>query len=443
MAVLFLPFGYPGYPAADVKRHIEVSRELLRSLGLKLVSADDIITLDDCSQAIGKACSGKWDCVIVLLATWVEAPNILRVISSAGLEHVPMLLWAHDNVPGAQGKPTISFGSIASAGVLRETFEEMGFRFRFVVGNPGDAKLSLEISSFCRAASAKASLSNARLGMVGFVSMGMYTGISDNIKVKKLLGAEIVHVDQYSLISHIDSIDSEAVKVVSDEIHREWRLSPSVEPGHIEKTARIYLRMMQIVKEQQLDAVSIKCQYEMSMDYGFTPCVALSLLGGRMPTSCEGDMYLLLSQMILAGITGNVTTYGDVLAFKEKSIVCAACGFAPKCYLEGERPVIDKHTALYSGLLITSTFKPQEVTLMRLANDGTGFKMHIVCGSADGMKNFHEIGCPAYAGAEISLENKSVPEFAQEIMSQHYAIVPGNCTRELADFCMLCGIRTI
>jgi L-fucose isomerase-like protein len=181
----------------------------------------------------------------------------------------------------------------------------------------------------------------------------------------------------------------------------------------------------------------------MSIEYGFTPCVSLSLLGEAIPVSCEGDVYLLLSQMILSGISGRAATYGDILEFVDDGVVMAACGYAPKCFLQPARPCIKKHTALYSGLLITSPFKEERVTVIRLANKGDGFKMHILTGRTEELKNFHETGCPQYAGAIIRFDNKDMGQFAQEVMSQHYAMVFGNYSAEAREFCRLMKIEII
>lgn len=443
MAALFLPFGYPGYPQKQLAEHIAKSEEWLRDIGVDLAAAPNVIVLGDCDAAIETAKSDVWDAVIVLIASWIEAPNVLKVLSAAGLEQTPMLLWSHDNYWDPAEKATISFGCIASAGVMRETFEEFDYSFRFVVGNPGDEALAGKIKSFLQAAETVRKLKNARLGMLGYVSMGMYTGLADHIKVKKVFGTEIVHMDQYSLIAHLDEAAAEDVEAEKQALKKEWDVAASISDALLDRNAAVYLRLKQLVQEQQLDALTAKCQYEMSIDWGFTPCVALSLLGARMPVSCEGDIYLLLSQMILEGIAKDTTTYGDVLAFLPDGVICAACGFAPKSFLAAQRPKIDKHTALYSGLLITTPFKSQDVTVIRLANDKGGFKMHVIEGHTEEMKDFHEIDCPAYAGSVIKFHNKSVEDFQQEIMSQHYAMVPGKHGDAVRDFCRLMNIRVV
>ncbi len=241
----------------------------------------------------------------------------------------------------------------------------------------------------------------------------------------------------------MDECSPEDLAREKEELKRDWDIAPVVTEDLLDKTAAIYLRLLKLVASEKLDSVTVKCQYEMSKDYGFTPCVALSLLGGDMPVSCEGDVYLLLSQMVLSYISGETTTYGDMLAFVEGGMICAACGFAPKSFLKAERPRLDKHTALYDGMLITSSFKAQDVTVIRLANDKQGFKMHLIEGYTEELTGFHEIDCPAYSGSVIKFKNKNVEEFKQEIMSQHYAIVPGNHAGALRDLCKLMNIRVV
>lgn len=443
MSTLFLPIGYPGYPQDALARHIADSEAWLKGLCADVVSAPNVITLNDCAAAADVAKSGNWDAVVLLIASWIETPNAMNILSAAGLEHTPVLLWSHDNYWDTKENATISFGCIAAAAVMRETLEEFDYRFKFVVGNPGDERLAGKMLNFLRAAKAVHQLKNARLGMLGYVSMGMYTGLGDHIKVKKTFGTEIVHIDQYSLIAHLQEADPTQIEEEKRMLKEQWDVAGGITDSLLDKNAAVYLRMKELVEEHQLDALTAKCQYEMSIDYGFTPCVALSLLGENMPVSCEGDIYLLLSQMILNGISGETTTYGDVLAFLEDGVICAACGFAPKSFLAAQRPKIDQHTALYSGMLITSSFKPQDVTVIRLANYKDGFKMHLIEGHTEELKNFHEIDCPAYAGAVIKFDNKPMEDFEQEIMSQHYAIVPGKHGDALRDFCKLMNIRVV
>lgn len=444
MKTLVLPFGYPGYPQKELAEKIENSVCYLKNIGIDVKAAPAIITLDDCKAAIDLANSGDYDYCIMLIASWIESPNVLNIISAAQLDRMPMLLWSHDNVYDKEADEYISFGSVAVAAVLRETFEEFGYCFKFVVGNDNDEALTKQITDFDRAAKCIKKLQSTRIGMVGYASMGMYTGLGDHIKVKKLLGTEVVHLDQYTLICRADSMDKERIDEYKPVMKEQWNISEDVTEADMEKTIAFYLALKDLVQEHKLDGITVKCQYELSIEYGFTPCVALSILGAEMPVSCEGDVYMLLTQMIMNYISNDTTTYGDILAFQGDSIISAACGFAPRCFLNAARPCIKRHTALYSGLLVTTGIKGDMLaTLGRIANFGDGFKMHVIKGKTEELNNFHEIDCPPYPGARIHLLNKKGFDFANEIMSQHYVMVFDDYVDAVNLFCELKGIKVI
>ncbi|MBQ8427491.1 MAG: hypothetical protein IJX16_07030 [Clostridia bacterium] len=444
MKTLVLPFGYPGYPQKELAEKIEKSINYLKDIGVDVERAPNVITLNDCESAIEVARDGDYDYCIVLIASWIECPNVLRIISAAGLERMPILLWSHDNVYDEKIKEYISFGSVAVAAVLRESFEEFGYSFKFVVGNDYDAELTKEIKDFNRAAKCIKRLANTRIGMIGYASMGMYTGLGDHVKIKKLLGTEVVHLDQYTLVCKAEAMDRNRIEAYKPTMKAEWNISDDVTEADIEKTIAFYLALRDMVEEHKLDGVTVKCQYELSIEYGFTPCVALSILGAEMPVSCEGDVYMLLTQMVMNYISEDTTTYGDILAFQGDSIISAACGFAPKCFLNAARPCIKRHTALYSGLLVTSGIKGDKIaTVGRIANCGDGFKMHVIKGKTEEINNFHEIDCPPYPGARIHLLNKTGKAFANEIMSQHYVMVFEDYVDAIELFCDLKGIRKV
>ncbi len=444
MKALLLPFGYSAYPKDLVLERLEESKKHLERLNVDFIATDLILDVSDAIKVRKEVKNCDFDCIIVLLSTWIEATNVIEVVDE--YKHLPMMLWTHENID--KGDELVSLGSIAAAGVMRETFEEFEYKFTFVVGNPQESKIDDDILSFHRAVSAVRSMKSARAGLVGYVSLGMYTGLADHIKVKKVFGTEVFHIDQYSWIKDEEMKDitfEEKEKVIKD-ILENWTLTNCVSKEHLEKCAYLYCKLKKLIEEHKLNGATIKCQYEMSLEYGFSPCMPLSLMGMEMPICCEGDLNQLLSQMILHGISGKKpTTYGDMLHFydDENSVICAACGFAPKAFLAPKKPVIDAHTAIVSGMMSTSTFKPADVTVIRLANDKQGYKMHLIKGEISELKGFHEVDCPAYSGSVIHLENKNIQDFKKEIMSQHYAIVEGNYIKELELFCQWMGIRIV
>ena len=224
--------------------------------------------------------------------------------------------------------------------------------------------------------------------------MGMYTATFDHVKLRKLLGPEVFHFDQYTLIRLAEARDTDQAESEIAKLCEGWQLTGGLEPKHLAPSWRIYDALRELVAENRLDAVTVKCQYEMSQDWGITPCLALSILGDDVTSSCEGDIYLIGTQLILRYLSGGGTTsYGDVHRGRGTDIVFGACGFAPLS-LGRKDKIIRSHTAIYEGVYNATPYKEGTVTCARLANDGDSFKIHATVGTVIEPPQLHEVGCP-------------------------------------------------
>jgi len=254
------------------------------------------------------------------------------------------------------------------------------------------------------------------------------------------VGPEIDHLDQYELVVAYDGVNDDEVEPLMANA-KKWVCSDRVSESDLRQAFRMVLALRKVVHERRWDAVTIKCQYELSRTFGLAPCLPLSILGDEVVSSCEGDVPLAVSQLILHYLTGEPTSYGDLHNVTDTNILWGACGFAPLSYAAG-KPVINKHTALYEGLLNSSPYRMGRVTLARLGARHGGFKMHIAAGEAVPPPPFHEVGCPTYPFVDVVMD-ADPHEFMQEISSQHYAIAYGDVRDELEMLCDLLDIEPI
>jgi len=200
--------------------------------------------------------------------------------------------------------------------------------------------------------------------------------------------------------------------------------------------------LKKLAEERKWDALTVKCQYELSRYFKLAPCVPLSILGDELPCSCEGDIPLIVTQLMMYYLTGLTTSYGDIHLITDKYLLVGACGFAPFS-LAADKPKVGRHTALYEGLLNMSKYKSGVVTLARLAyRKDRGYKMHIATGKAMPPEEFYEVGCPSYPSMKVVLDGDT-EHFGQNMMSQHYAIVYKDISEELTELCKLLGIKII
>ena len=69
-----------------------IPKAFLDAIGVSYISAKPIISFKDCEQAIKTAEKDNYSCIIILILTWVEAPNVFHVLSAADIERKPILL---------------------------------------------------------------------------------------------------------------------------------------------------------------------------------------------------------------------------------------------------------------------------------------------------------------------------------------------------------------
>jgi len=437
----FVPFSYPDYPRELVIEFAKKSEETLRDIGLDVIATDPIITWNDVESALKLLRSEDLDSIIAAIISWVEAPNVIAVLKE--FLNKPIVLWSHTMF--MKNNELLTLGPLPGAGVIKESLEEMGIKFRFIWGMPDEKGIKDKLKLFVRVSHALHRLNKSKIGLLGYASMGMYTGTFDHVLVRQKIGPEIEHLDQYMIIKEVENISDEEAKKLIEKVRSKWDISKEVTEKDLLLAMKMYLALKNLAKKFGWNALTVKCQYELSRYYGFAPCVPLSMLADEITCSCEGDVPLIITQLIMHYLTGLTVTYGDVHLISNDHILLGACGFAP-FKLSMDKPKISKHTALYLGLLNCTAYKKGRVTLARLSSfkkdSYSGFKMHIAVGEADIPEPFHEVGCPPYPSMKVKLDG-STDHFGQNLMSQHYAIVYQDIKNELLELCDFLGIKPI
>lgn len=437
--VLVVPFGYPEYPQEMLRHYTDASVQALTALGLEVDCTPMVITERDVPAARVQARESEADLVVLLVLSWIEAQLVPAVLQEEFGR--PLLLWSHTTFREPDGGEA-DLGCIPGAAVIRQMLEEMHVPFKFIYGQPDEEGVVAGVKPLAWAARAVRSLNTSRVGLFGYASMGMYTGTFDHTRLRALVGPEVVHFDQYTLIRRAEAKALPEAEAAVAGVAAGWELTGALKPKALAPSWRVYEALRDLAGEARLDAVTVKCQYEMSRDWGLAPCLALSILGDTITSSCEGDVYLAVSQLILHYLSGGGTiAYGDVHTGRGHDIILGACGFAPLSQARG-KPIIRQHTALYQGVYNGSPYKDGTVTLARLAADGHGYKLHAAVGQVVDPPRLHEVGCPPYSWLQAKLE-ASVDHFMQNLSSQHYAIAYGDWRSEMEEFCRLKSIRLV
>jgi len=435
--LLVIPFCYPYYPEKIIADQVERSKQLLNKLSPVFINP--VSGRKEAQKAKDAIRNENPDLVVALIVSWIEAPHLIDSLRE--YFGSPLVLWSHKMIQENGKRQTL--GAFVAAGVVRQSLEDFEVPFEFIYGPPDDENVLSEIETIYRAAKAVRKLKNARIGLAGYTALGMYTGTFDHITMKKKFGPEIVHLDQYQIIKKMEDItDAEAHKINST-IKEIAEVPDDICDEDLMLSSKMYLAFKRLIEENELDALSVKCQYELSQLFKYTPCVALSLLGNEVTASCEGDILTVLTQLILHYISSRIVSYVDIHDVSEGKVLAAACGFAPFLMSEKGRCRIDRWGwESFNGVLNTSELKNGRVTIARIARDGVGLKMHVAAGFSVQKSEWNEVGCPPFPGTDIVLDGDS-NEFVKELVSNHYALVFGDVKEELEVLCGMLGVHYI
>jgi len=354
------------------------------------------------------------------------------------MEHLPLALWGF-NMIEVDGRRE-STGSFVAACVLKGSLDRMGYSFPTILGSPDDATALSLAADFSHAAYAVGRLKRTRLGLVGYASMSMYPGTFDHALLRRLIGPEVVHVDTYSLVRAAEAASEEAVSSAAADMAR--RAVIDVTPERLGKAARLAVGLGELAAKHKLGALNVKCQYELSQEWGMTPCVPLSLLADEgISCGCEGDVMASVTMGLLSYLQSDaVVFYGDILDLRGDQMLLSSCGFAPMslAHEPDGATVRELGHPGFDGIICSCTLKRGKVTFARLV-EGRG-DYRLVYGTGVGVET--ELRQGRFPALEVRLDGDP-RTFLQTMASQHFAVCYGDATARIEHLCRMLGIEPV
>jgi len=434
LAVLVV--GHGDYPLRRGVAAAEGMATWLRGQGVAVdVAPEPVVDHAQATAAARRLVGGLYDGVVYLLASWLECPTAVAAVRE--LEHVPFAVWGFGQYE--EGGERTSSGSMVGLVVLKASLERMGYRFAWVLGDEDDGGARARLLDFARVAGAMATLKRTRVGLVGYASMGMYPGTMDPVLARRWVGPETVHVDTYDLVRGMDDAAAERVDRFHERRAELLDVGGGCSAEELGVAARMFAALGALVEEHGLDAVNVKCQYELSKGLGCTACLALSVLAEEgVVCACEGDMPLAVSMCLLAGVTGGAVAYGDLLDVSGDELVLSSCGFLPPSMASGRPQVVPHRHEGFAGPLVSGVGQEGAATLVRLFETRGGFGLHVAEGT--GLPTQPRMGY--FPALRVALAGDA-DAFLAHAKSQHYAFAYGCWGRALALYAELAGLELI
>lgn len=436
--VRFVLVGHPDYPNEVGRRFAVATAKELAASGIDTGSVGEAATTKPTAVvAARKALADAPDAVVVYVGTWLEAPVAVAAVRE--MDGVPLLVWAFPMVETPAGRE--STGSFVAQLVLRGVLKRMRRNARFLTGLPDDEACLAEAAVFIRAAAAFRRLRQLTVGLVGYASMGMYTGVVDPVALRSALGLDLDHVDTYTLIQRAEALGDAEVDGEVARLEKLFAIGADIEVAGLRVAAALGIALRRLATERCWQAATVKCQYELSQEYGMTACLAVSLLAETgVVAGCEGDVSCVAAQALLAQFTTEPVWYADVLDFDEESVLLSPCGFAPPSLAAADtRPRLGcfQHPG-FAGIYVSAQLKAGKVTLAQLCPLGGRFTLLAV--AAEGER------CPLRQGWAPALRVRfagTSKAFLEGLTSQHVAVAYGDHAAELAELGALAEVDRV
>jgi len=445
----FVGFGEINSPRELIEGKCLAARRVLEERGLMLVStppvSDDPGGINE-ARARRDLAQEEFDALVVCIAGWIPSHSVIDVI--APFAHKPMVLW------GLTGEVVdgrlVTTADQAGTSALRDVMDALGYRFKYVYDTMGAPYAAAEqAAGFCRAAQAAARLRRSRVGMMGYRDMKLHVTLYDGVSLRRVVGTEVEVFESLEVHQRMAAQAADEVRRVADSVIPIWQCERTLTPEILDPSARLYLAVMERVRERGYDAVSLIDVDGVKKLMGFTPAAAMMLLSdlGGLATVPENDALGSVTQLMVRYLTGQAAPYFEFYEFMPDRVLVGVPDYIPAAVADGPvRVRLTKFGQLSEGILNVSSVKTGRVTLCRLASRGERYRMHIVTGEAVPPRPWEEAGweppAPQLPSLEVILDSP-VPEFAQQVLCQHYILAYGDQRGPLTDLCRLLGIEVI
>lgn len=328
--------------------------------------------------------------------------------------------------------------------------------YKWFYGHVEEEAFRSRIAVTVRALRAIAALRSGRIGRVGALPPGFDNLRYDARRLRHSLGVRTFPHELREITAAAAAFPSAEVAPVAQEM-RAAASEITVDPVFIERNARVYLALRQLVARHGYTALAVQDWPELQDLSEVSPLLALAWLGEAdgLPAAGETDVQGAASMMLLGALDGGTPTLVDMaLPHPDGAAVLLwHLGSSPHGYANADGVRYTPHTTLGRkqgrgpwGVAVDMVFAPGPVTLCYLGRDGTALLIlaaELVERDTPGLD-----GDRAWAtDLRLNGEPIEVWDLLNTILvtgqEHHYAVVRGDWSSELAEVAAWLGLETV
>jgi L-fucose isomerase-like protein len=434
------------YPVQWLKTVIDEMETGIRSLdSVEIAGSYELKNNLTAAEAVSGTEKLTFDFIIVNIVSWHITPYIMSVLKNH--PDKPLLVYSTGGRTDASGK-LHSPASPAALTALTPVLKDLGYRFKVIYEKPNEPHKFNRIGKYAHIISAYKQITNARIGLIGYADMGLFTCVYDKTEVFKKLGIEIEDYFSYEIGKVMDDTPQSVIDTVKSDIKARTVFTNEVSDAALDRAARLYYAMKNKADDRGLSALSIKCVSGATKFMGINPCMAQSLLADRnFAVICECDAHGLITTVMLSALTGRTAVFMENYEFLDEQVLAGICGFLPKDFSDGEHMFKSSRLGdFFIGISCVSKVKTGPITLARLFKKGGSYAMFLSRAETMPPMKWTELGweepTPDFPSLLIKPEI-GMERYVAECPGQHIVIVQGDCLDAMKDLCALMDIEVI
>ena len=384
-------FGNRGFfPASLLMEARKELTEVLRGLGHEVITLDASATRNGAVETVAEGAiyarflkenEGKFDGVILSLPNFGDENGAVAALKDAG---VPILVQAYPDELDKMA-PELRRDAFCGKMSIMDVFAQNSIAYTALKPHtvaPSSETFAEHVDYFDRVCRVVKRMDNLVVGAIGARTTAFKTVRIDELALQKN-GITLETFDLSDVFANMEKIsESGAAYKAKSERLKGYTDFSKVPAEQFAKLTKLSVAIDDIVEENGLDAIAVRCWLEMQKHLGISPCVLLSEMNDRgLIAACEVDVGNAVAMVALSAASGDVATcldwnnnYGD----DEDKCILFHCGPVPQSMMTGTGCVTE-HAILANAPGIASShgcnvgrIKPTPFTFSSmLTEDGT------------------------------------------------------------------------
>ncbi len=415
----------------------ELEREIVKLMerkNIEVIQSSKVVNCADNAIEVGKRMlSEDVDAVVVFVASWIEANTGYTFVKE--LKDIPVLFWSYTTYK--VGDTIDTTGSYTGFAVLKGALERIGYTVPYIVGDYRNEENIKDLLSFVKVGRAIKMMSRARIGLIGYFGLGMYSATIDNLLMRQKIGPEIVSISEIELFETMRDVKDSNIVEVKKYLEENTIIDRKADNELIKRMISQYIAFNKIIEKYKLDAINPKCHLELSRDC--MACIPLALLADRkIVTGCESDILVSVSMLLHYLLSEEAITYFDIMDFDEHTIYYSNCGFMPLSLAEGKPKLAfcDRKDWGFTGLANGSFIKKGKVDMLRLFEKVNSYGL--LYSKAESIET--KLRGNRFPTMKVELRGEA-KEFVNYAPSQHISVAFSDVEREIRLFCKFKNIE--